>query len=270
MGCSIERMVRNVGGGLINTLINKIPIELHLPGYRYCGPGTKLRKRLARGDPGINLLDEACKEHDILYSKHRDTYNRNIADKILAEKAWLRVKSADATLGERANALLVTSAMKAKVKLGAGVKKSKKINNHKNPKETNHTFRTAVLNARKSMKLNKPENVSSFVKIALNAAKNVIKRKKTVKTPRIIPIPKTGGILPFLVPLFAGLSAAGALSGGAAGIVKAINEASDARKQLLESKRHNQTMESIALGHGLYLQPYKNGLGLYIDSDLKN
>lgn len=55
------------GAGILNTLINKLPIELHLPGYRFCGPGTKLRKRLARGDTGINPLDEACKIHDIAY-----------------------------------------------------------------------------------------------------------------------------------------------------------------------------------------------------------
>lgn len=39
------------GKGLVDTVINKLPIELHLPGYQYCGPGTKLEKRLTRGDP---------------------------------------------------------------------------------------------------------------------------------------------------------------------------------------------------------------------------
>ena len=27
------------GQGLVNTVIDKLPFELHLPGYRFCGPG---------------------------------------------------------------------------------------------------------------------------------------------------------------------------------------------------------------------------------------
>ncbi|XP_011311892.1 uncharacterized protein [Fopius arisanus] len=45
-----------------------------------------------------------------------------------------------------------------------------------------------------------------------------------------------------------GLSATGALAGGAAGIAKAVNTSKHARAELEESKRHNGTMESIALG----------------------
>ena len=55
------------GSGLFNKLLNKLPVELYSPGYQYCGPGTKLSKRLARGDKGINNFDRACREHDIAY-----------------------------------------------------------------------------------------------------------------------------------------------------------------------------------------------------------
>ena len=85
--------------------------------------------------------------------------------------------------------------------------------------------------------------------------------------PRILPIPdKIGGTLPFLIPLFAGLSATGALAGGVAGVAKEVNDARSAREQLKENKRHNTTMKSIALGkgRGLYLKPYKTGMGLYL------
>lgn len=41
--------------------------EYHLPGYNYCGPGTKVVTRLVRGDKGINDLDEACRRHDVDY-----------------------------------------------------------------------------------------------------------------------------------------------------------------------------------------------------------
>lgn len=62
------------GGGLISSAINKaidhLPFEAHVPGgYRWCGTGTNVAKRLARRDKGINPLDEACKFHDIEYSK---------------------------------------------------------------------------------------------------------------------------------------------------------------------------------------------------------
>lgn len=118
-------------GAIVNTAIDALPIELHLPGgYQYCGPGTKLKQRLERGDPGINKLDQACKEHDIAYSKHSDSTNRSIADRVLAEKAWQRVKSSDASVGERAAALAVTAAMKTKTAVGGGRRrKGRKIKN---------------------------------------------------------------------------------------------------------------------------------------------
>jgi hypothetical protein len=40
--------------------------ELKLPGYNYCGPFTKLDKRLARGYKPINKLDTGCQQHNNL------------------------------------------------------------------------------------------------------------------------------------------------------------------------------------------------------------
>lgn len=102
-----KRKKPKIGYGLINSIINKIPVELHLPGYQYCGPGTNLKKRLARGDPGINELDRLCKEHDIAYDQHKNGSERYKADKALASGAWKRVKSKDASFGERTAALTV-------------------------------------------------------------------------------------------------------------------------------------------------------------------
>ena len=60
---------RQRGRGLdIQKLLSKTGIEYHVPGYQYLGPGTKLKKRLARGDPGKNRLDRIAKQHDINYS----------------------------------------------------------------------------------------------------------------------------------------------------------------------------------------------------------
>lgn len=130
-----------IGGSIVNSLINKLPFELHLPGgYQFCGPGTKLAERLARGDKGINPLDAACREHDIIYSQTVNNNKENLekrhqADNILAEKAWGRVKAKDSTFKEKSGAWFVSNAMKAKVKFGLGMTSSTKKRNRKNKKK---------------------------------------------------------------------------------------------------------------------------------------
>lgn len=118
-------------GGVISTLLNKaidlLPFEAHLPTFRFCGPGTKLAKRLARGDKGINPLDEACKIHDIAYSKYSDSESRRKADGELAERSWQRFKASDSSLGEKAAAWVVTTAMKAKTALGGGKRRKRSV-----------------------------------------------------------------------------------------------------------------------------------------------
>lgn len=110
------------GSGILNDVINNLPFELHVPGYQYLGPGTKLQKRIKRGDPGINDLDKAAKEHDIFYRDHKDTESRNnIADKILQEKAWEIAKSNDHDISERLIAIPTVGAMWLKRKLGMGL-----------------------------------------------------------------------------------------------------------------------------------------------------
>ena len=64
----------------IQKWLGKTGIEFHWPGYQYMGPGTKLKKRLARGDPGINRLDKIAKQHDIDYSKAKNLRDKWKAD----------------------------------------------------------------------------------------------------------------------------------------------------------------------------------------------
>lgn len=256
------------GFGLLNSVINKLPFEMHLPGYRYCGPGTKLDKRLKRGDAGINPLDEACKSHDIAYSSSNDYNVRRLADQELRSKAWERVKSRDATFGEKSAALTVAGLMKLKSgaeKIGGGHSTYEDILGH------------AIQKASSSLKKTTHKNEKDAAKIALRAAKAVVKQNKGPKKKccknRVIPIPKKqGGALPFLIPLFAGLSAVGSLAGGTAAVVNAVNSTKNARTQLKESERHNKMMEAIAIGNkngkngtGLHLKPYRRGLGLYLN-----
>ena len=105
---------------LINRAVDELPVELHLPGYRLCGPGTRLDERKARGERGFEL-DEACHEHDIAYTTYNDNERRRAADRVLARKAWDRVKALNSGIGERAYATAVTAAMKAKSALGGGL-----------------------------------------------------------------------------------------------------------------------------------------------------
>lgn len=113
-------MIIYQGKGLVNRMISALPIEVHIPTYSYCGPGTKLDKRLERGDKPINKLDSACMAHDIHYRNNKDLKRRHEADAVLAEEAWKRFKAQDASLGEKTAALLVSGTMKAKRKLGMG------------------------------------------------------------------------------------------------------------------------------------------------------
>lgn len=328
------------------------------------GPGTKLHERLARGDPGVNDMDRACKEHDIAYSKFKNVSERNIADKILGEKAWDRFKSSDASPSERAAAIAISSIMNAKssigmglgakitsffnmkknqlgqrnrigsrysVKSGVGCKTRKtksaltdfsflpplKITNTKMTKPKNISMKmlkaaaaaaaTRLTQKNKKKKKKKITIKSMFQearakakeaiskkgirtldkavpvaeKAAIVAVNRMAKKSKTDISPlevdnelRIMKIPKTGGVLP-LVPIFAGLSALGALMGGSASITNAVISSNRAKKELDEAARHNKTMEAISLGKnahtgsGLYLGSYKTGLGLFIGSPLQ-
>lgn len=267
------------GGGLLNKLINKLPFELHFPGYRYCGPGTKLEKRLARKEEGVNPLDNYCKDHDIAYAQNKDLSSRHEADKLLSERAWTRVSASDAKVGERLAAFAVTNAMKTKLKLGAGMNNSKQ-NKSKNKvkgklqkrkpkitkKKTNKPkkyLRDAIQAAKNVIKKSKSSDLKTLVPAALKAARKVFKGngKENIKKPRIIPIPKSGGALPFLLPLFAGLSAIGSLAGGATSVYKAINEVKKAKKE-------NMNDVKIHKGKGLYLRPYKQGMGIFLEQTL--
>lgn len=222
-------------------------------------------ERLARGDPGINPLDAACKLHDIEYSKHHDTASRSLADKELQTQAQRRIFAKNASLHERATALAVSAAMGAKralTKVGGGgglSHKSKTI-----------TLNRLIKNAKAAIKKSKPETIQSAIKVAVASVKKG-KKGKRVKSPRIIKIPSTvsGGVLP-LIPIFAGLSALGALVGSATGIVNAVNRTNEAQKAMEERQRHNKRMEDIAVGKGFYLKTSKNGNGYYLKMPSKN
>lgn len=250
---------------LLNTLIDSLPIELHLPGYNYCGPGTKLLYRLARGDRGIDQLDEHCKEHDLAYHRSSILSDRHEADKILMKMSRKRITASDASLREKIAAHVVNKAMIAKIASGAGLKKKRK-----NVRPTIKTgsgvmkhFKKVVSLTKKHLLKLKPKCKKMAIDAAIAAAKEITSNlSETPKPPRIIPVPKTGGFLP-LIPVFAGLSAVGSLAGGSAAIAKVIKDCKAAKEKFQELGHHDK-LESLRIGRGLHLKPYKNGLGIYV------
>ena len=61
------------GGSFPNSLVNKLPFEMHLPGRNFTGPGTKLYKGLKSDETPkewsirINRVDNAAYHHDLCY-----------------------------------------------------------------------------------------------------------------------------------------------------------------------------------------------------------
>lgn len=155
----------------------------------------------------------------------------------LDERAWSRVRSKNARIGEKASVWLVTNAMKLKRKLGMGIylrrRKSKSGDGPSNRKRrvTRQkpkllAFRNVVTPTREIVK----GNGGSDIELAMaNGAVRNVEDVRDMRIPCVISIPKTGGVLPFLISLVAGLSTIGALSGGAADITNAVGSAKDAK-----------------------------------------
>ncbi|EFA12460.1 hypothetical protein TcasGA2_TC002158 [Tribolium castaneum] len=114
----------SVGGNIFNKILDKLP-EMHLIDYdkskgfrkyNYCGPGTKVDKRLARGDKPINELDAECMKHDIVYNN----YSKGLADEndiIEADEKLINYTEDKSGF----NNTLVNHAFKLKKKLGLGL-----------------------------------------------------------------------------------------------------------------------------------------------------
>lgn len=126
------------------------------------------------------------------------------------------------------------------------------------------TFKNIVSLTKKHINKFKPKCKKAAIELAVAVARELASdSNSTVNIPRVIPVPKVGGFLP-LIPIFAGLSAAGGLAGGAAGIAKAVQAIKSAKQRLQELKRHNQKMEELCIGNGLCLKEHGDGLGIYV------
>lgn len=159
-------------------------------------------------------------------------------------------------------------------KLMEGKTSKCKKQSKKNVKVNRKVLANAIKDAESILSVANPTSVDEASKLAvLGASASLLKQKISKKklnehVPRVISVPKIGGMLP-LVPVFAALSAIGALMGGASSVTNAVIATKNAKENLDEANRHNKTMEAIALGKnksgdGVYLRPYKKGLGVYL------
>ena len=113
------------GGSILNKMINNLPVEMHLLGHNFTGPGTKLNKRLnadltpKEWSKPINRIDKASYHHDICYLKNNDTATRNnVCDKnMLKEMKDIY----NPTLRERMERGLVSTLIGTKKRFSWGV-----------------------------------------------------------------------------------------------------------------------------------------------------
>lgn len=143
------------GGDLVGWVQDKLnPPEMHVPGYQYCGPFTKLEKRLKRGDPGINRVDQACKKHDIAYSKTKDTKQRHVADEELLNDINSIENPTNGLypLGENQARVVIKPIIKAKKTFGLGTKFMIYCLKCKQETETNNLEETVTKNNKPIMK----------------------------------------------------------------------------------------------------------------------
>lgn len=284
-----SKEVEAQGSGLFNRLLDKLPVELHIPGYNWCGPGTDITKNRLP----VNKLDEACKKHDLFYASHKNLKDRHQADKILQKESFQRVRDKDSSWKEKIAALGVTGAMYGKRKLGLGLRAGKIDRAMKNTKQTvcqscqctrkpvrtvqnstakkrrnsRFTFKTGLNKLKESVKKyegqsnidGKLEEISEKV---LAAGKRIFK-KTPMKIPRVIGLPHTvkqGGALP-LIPIISAISALGGLVSGATSIVKTVKNIMDAKSSF---KNNRKNFEETNVGDGLFVKPYRSGLGLFV------
>lgn len=273
----LEKLVSQpiYGKGLINKTIDALPFPLHLPGYNYAGPGTPLDLNLERGIKPANKLDEAAMYHDIAYSKSANLNDRHEADYKLQEDAWKRFKADDSSFGEKANAWLVTTAMKAKRAIGAGVSNSPLY--EKTPvsldecdikkltlaieKQTPVTLTIRHVRTKNSImdETALPLTISQITRIikARTDRKNIQIKLSAKQLKYLVQNnndEKIGGFLP--AALLAALPAITAVGSVVTNGINAWNNKKANDKLVEERIRHNKAMETLSAnpeGRGIYL-----------------
>ena len=98
---------------VLDNLIDLLPFEMHVPGYKFCGRETKLAEHIQCSDIGINPLDEAYRQYDLSYNN--PSSNRRQADRILAEYAFPRMLAGEIPPDERTVTMMTACCMVSKI-----------------------------------------------------------------------------------------------------------------------------------------------------------
>lgn len=105
--------------------LQKFPGEMHLFGHNFTGPNTKLEYRLNNdGTPKdwskpVDRVDEAAYWHDLAYSAHSDTANRNVADRVMLQQLD---SIENPTMREKIERAIVKPIINTKQRFGLGLK----------------------------------------------------------------------------------------------------------------------------------------------------
>lgn len=95
-------------GAITDKIIDTMP-EMHMPGYNFLGPFTKLDKRLDKNNKPLpsslprNELDKIAMNHDICYGEHKKFKDKNkICDKaMLADLKTLNPQSVNEMISKK-------------------------------------------------------------------------------------------------------------------------------------------------------------------------
>lgn len=117
-----------------------------------------------------------------------------------------------------------------------------------------------VSKVRSALKKIPPEtlrDIAALAKIALGVAHRAVRGaggRSRILMPRVLVVPKRGGILP-LLPILGALGGVGSLAGGISGLIKTIKDI-----------RSGSALRSGGrVGKGLYLRRYRKGYGIYLE-----
>ncbi len=118
---NIRKEFDRTGRGFFNDVLDKLPIELHVPGFEYLGPGTTYELKQEKGINPANKPDKFALNHGKFYSEYKDFKKRHEADYVLQQQARERITAPDASLREKLAAVGTFAAMKAKQHFGLGL-----------------------------------------------------------------------------------------------------------------------------------------------------
>ena len=150
----------------LDALIDLLPLEMHVPHYKFCRPGTKLAERIERGDVGINPLDEACRQHDLTYTDSNSDHCQ--ADRVLAQYAFSRMLAEETPSDERTVTMMTACFMVSKITFEKFFSRIKNVMRKRDKKDKKSKRGQIKKDKKKKKKEQKPKDKKKIDKIISN------------------------------------------------------------------------------------------------------